>query len=84
MDRVFPNDACVVSLVDRIIHNAEVIALEGESYRLKEAQQLLAVFEIIDLMRDQIWLAFGPAIRRALREDRLPNNNDIAQIDPPF
>jgi DNA replication protein DnaC len=36
---VFPNAACVVSLVDRIIHNAEVIALEGKSYRLKEAQQ---------------------------------------------
>jgi DNA replication protein DnaC len=38
-NEVFPNAACVVSLVDRIIHNAEVIALEGESYRLKEAQQ---------------------------------------------
>lgn len=35
---VFPNAACVVSLVDRLTHNAEVIALEGESYRLKEAQ----------------------------------------------
>jgi DNA replication protein DnaC len=38
-NEVFPNAACVVSLVDRIIHNAEVIALEGKSYRLKEAQQ---------------------------------------------
>jgi len=37
-NEVFPNAACVVSLVDRIIHNAEVISLEGESYRLKEAQ----------------------------------------------
>ena len=37
-NEVFPNAACVVSLVDRIIHNAEVIALEGKSYRLKEAQ----------------------------------------------
>jgi DNA replication protein DnaC len=36
---VFPNAACVVSLVDRLTHNAEVIALEGESYRLKEAQE---------------------------------------------
>jgi DNA replication protein DnaC len=36
---VFPNAACVVSLVDRLIHNAEVIAIEGESYRLKEARQ---------------------------------------------
>ena len=36
---VFPNAACVVSLVDRLTHNAEVIALEGESYRLKEARE---------------------------------------------
>ncbi len=36
---VFPNAACVVSLVDRLIHNAEVIAIDGESYRLKEAQE---------------------------------------------
>lgn len=36
---VFPNAACVVSLVDRLLHNSEVIAIEGESYRLKEAQE---------------------------------------------
>lgn len=36
---VFPNAACVVSLVDRLVHHAEVIAIEGESYRLKEAQE---------------------------------------------
>jgi DNA replication protein DnaC len=36
---VFPNAACVVSLIDRLTHNAEVIALEGASYRLKEAQE---------------------------------------------
>jgi DNA replication protein DnaC len=36
---VFPNAACVVSLIDRLVHNAEVIAIEGKSYRLKEAQQ---------------------------------------------
>jgi DNA replication protein DnaC len=36
---VFPNAACVVSLVDRLVHNAEILAFEGESYRLKEAQE---------------------------------------------
>lgn len=36
---VFPNAACVVSLVDRLVHHAEVIAIEGESYRLKEAKE---------------------------------------------
>ena len=36
---VFPNAACVVSLVDRLVHNAEIIAIDGESYRLKEAKE---------------------------------------------
>ena len=36
---VFPNAACVVSLVDRLVHNAELIHIEGESYRLKEAKE---------------------------------------------
>lgn len=36
---VFPNAACVVSLVDRMVHRAEVISIEGESYRLKEARE---------------------------------------------
>jgi DNA replication protein DnaC len=34
---VFPNAACVVSLIDRLVHHSEVIPIEGESYRLKEA-----------------------------------------------
>jgi DNA replication protein DnaC len=36
---VFPNAACVVSLVDRLVHNAEIVAIDGESYRLKEARE---------------------------------------------
>ena len=36
---VFPNAACVVSLVDRLVHNAEILAIDGESYRLKEAHE---------------------------------------------
>ena len=35
---VFPNAACVVSLIDRLVHHSEVIGIEGESYRLKDAQ----------------------------------------------
>ena len=34
-----PNAACVVSLIVRLVHNAEIIAIEGESYRLKEARE---------------------------------------------
>lgn len=36
---VFPNAACVVSMVDRLMHNAEVVAIDGESYRVKEARE---------------------------------------------
>jgi len=36
---VFPNAACVVSLVDRLVHHAEIIVIQGESYRLKEAKE---------------------------------------------
>jgi DNA replication protein DnaC len=39
---VFPNAACVVSLVDRLIHHAEIHRLDGESYRYKEAQERAA------------------------------------------
>lgn len=37
--QVFPNAACVVTLVDRLIHNAEIIEIQAESFRLKEAQE---------------------------------------------
>lgn len=36
---VFPNAACVVSLIDRLIHHSEIIAIEGSSYRMKEAKE---------------------------------------------
>ena len=41
-NQVFPNAACVVTLVDRLLHRAEILALEGKSYRLKEAQERAA------------------------------------------
>jgi len=36
---VFPNAACVVTLVDRLLHRAELVVIEGDSYRLREAQE---------------------------------------------
>jgi len=39
---VFPNAACVVSLVDRLMHRAEVVRIEGDSYRQKEADERAA------------------------------------------
>ena len=39
---IFPNAACVVTLVDRLVHRAEIIQITGDSYRLKEAKERAA------------------------------------------
>lgn len=36
---IFPNAACVVSLIDRLVHHSEIISIEADSYRLKEATE---------------------------------------------
>jgi DNA replication protein DnaC len=36
---VFPNATCATALIDRVIHHADVLAIEGESYRLREAEK---------------------------------------------
>jgi DNA replication protein DnaC len=36
---IFPNATCATALIDRVIHHADVIAIEGESYRLREARE---------------------------------------------
>jgi len=41
-NEVFPNAACVVALVDRLVHRSEILTLAGDSYRLKEAQERAA------------------------------------------
>lgn len=38
-NEVFPNAACVVTLVDRLMHRAELVSIDAESYRLKEAAE---------------------------------------------
>ena len=37
-DTVFPNASCAVALIDRLTHHAEIIRIEGESYRHREAE----------------------------------------------
>jgi DNA replication protein DnaC len=39
---IFPNAACVVTLVDRLVHRSEIAQIEGDSYRLKEAKERAA------------------------------------------
>jgi DNA replication protein DnaC len=36
---VFPSSSCVTALVDRIMHKAEIVRIEGKSYRAKEAME---------------------------------------------
>lgn len=36
---IFPNATCVVSIVDRLVHHSEIVNIEGDSYRLKEAKE---------------------------------------------
>lgn len=36
---IFPNAASTTALIDRIVHHADVIAIEGESYRRRDAEQ---------------------------------------------
>jgi DNA replication protein DnaC len=39
---VFTRAACVVSLSDHLMHRAEVVRVEGESYRAKTTQERMA------------------------------------------
>jgi DNA replication protein DnaC len=38
-NEVFPNAACVVTLIDRLVHKAELVQLAGESFRFKESTE---------------------------------------------
>jgi len=36
---VFPSATCVVTLVDRLVHNSEILTIDADSYRLREAEE---------------------------------------------
>jgi len=38
-DTIFPNASCAVALIDRLTHHAEIVAIEGDSYRLRDAER---------------------------------------------
>ena len=38
-DQIFPNASCVVSLIDRLVHKSEIVQIDADSYRLKEAKE---------------------------------------------
>jgi DNA replication protein DnaC len=36
---VFPSATCATALVERVVHHADIVKIEGDSYRLRESQQ---------------------------------------------
>jgi hypothetical protein len=35
---IFPNATCATALVERVVHHADIIKIDGESYRLRESE----------------------------------------------
>lgn len=38
-NEVFPNATCIATLLDRLLHHADLAVLEGKSYRVRESEQ---------------------------------------------
>ena len=38
-NQVFPNATCIVTMLDRLLHHADVTVIEGQSYRMRESEQ---------------------------------------------
>ncbi len=41
-NQVFPNATSVVTIIDRLVHKAEILSIEADSYSLKEAKERAA------------------------------------------
>ena len=35
---VFPNIPCVVAIIDRLVHHSGILSIDGDSYRVHEAE----------------------------------------------
>lgn len=38
-NEVFPNATCIATLLDRLLHHADIAVIDGESYRMRESEQ---------------------------------------------
>ena len=38
-NEVFPNATCIATLLDRLLHHADATVIEGDSYRIRDAEQ---------------------------------------------
>ena len=50
-NEVFPNATCIATLLDRLLHHADVTLIEGDSYRVRESEQETAARRRKKLMR---------------------------------
>jgi DNA replication protein DnaC len=41
-NEVFPNATCIATLLDRLLHHADVTVIKGESYRGRESELVTA------------------------------------------
>ena len=48
------------------------------------AEQALAIFEMLDSLRDQVYDRYGPEIQHALRAQRCTRHDPVPLDDPPF
>jgi len=39
---IFPNASCLISLIDRLVHDSEITSIEADSYRVKESMERAA------------------------------------------
>ena len=46
-------------------------------------EQALAVFELVDDLRDRIWSHYERVLQQRLRDDRVPRHS-VDSTDPPF
>jgi dihydrofolate reductase len=38
-NEVFPNASCIATMLDRLLHHADVTVIGGDSYRVRESEQ---------------------------------------------
>jgi len=73
-NEVFPNSSSVTALVDRLLHHAEIVKIEGESYRAKEAKERAAEKARHRAARSNQGTASGKSAARGKNGTATPRN----------
>jgi DNA replication protein DnaC len=73
-NEVFPNSSSVTALVDRLLHHAEIVKIEGQSYRAKEAKERAAEKARQRAARSHKGTAAGKSAARGPNRTATPRN----------